>query len=55
MPPARFFLLIVLVIAAAALTVWVARLVAPAAGMSAGWVLVPLLAAGLALVLRRRW
>jgi MYXO-CTERM domain-containing protein len=54
MPPARFLLLLGLVIAAAALTIWIAMLMAPVAGASAGWMLLPLLVAGLALVLRRR-
>jgi hypothetical protein len=54
MPPARFLLLIGLVIVAAALTLWLAALVSPSFGTSSAWVLLPLLTAGALLLLRRR-
>ncbi|MGL4281506.1 MAG: hypothetical protein ACRCS0_14170 [Albidovulum sp.] len=52
MPPARFAALLALVVAAAALTIGAAALAAPA-GLSAGWAVVPLLAAGASILWRR--
>ena len=54
MPPARLVVLIGAVIAAAAITVGPVVWLAPAAGVPAGWMMVPLLLAGVVLVLRRR-
>lgn len=53
MPPARFAALIAIVLAAAALTVGLAALAAPA-GLTAGWALLPLLAAAASFFWRRR-
>ena len=52
MPPARFTALLAIVIGAAGLTIGVAVLVAPT-GVSAGWMLLPLLAAGASIWWRR--
>lgn len=54
MPPARFLLVIGLVIAAAALTLWGGALVVSAAGLSSSLMVLPLVTAALALALRRR-
>ena len=51
MPPRRFFILLALVMGAAALTVGVAALLP--AGVTGGWAIVPLLAAGALLAWRR--
>jgi hypothetical protein len=51
MPPRRFFMLLALVMGAAALTVGVAALLP--AGVAGGWAIVPLLAAGALLAWRR--
>lgn len=51
MPPRRFFMLLTLVMGAAALTVGLAALLP--AGVAGGWAIVPLLAAGALLVWRR--
>lgn len=53
MPPARFAILIAAVVCAAALTVGVAALAAPA-GLSAGWLVLPLAAAAASVLWRRR-
>lgn len=53
MPPARFAILLAAVLVAAGLTVGLAALAAPQ-GLSAGWALVPLLAAGAAIFWRRQ-
>lgn len=53
MPPARFAALIALVLAAAALTVGLAALAAPA-GPAVGWTLLPLLAVAASVFWRRR-
>lgn len=52
MPPARLIALLAIVFAAAGLTIGVAVLVAPK-GMSASWMLLPLLAAGASILWRR--
>ncbi|MCA0272538.1 MAG: hypothetical protein LCH69_10795 [Proteobacteria bacterium] len=52
MPPARFAALLAVVLAAAALTVGLAALAAPA-GISAEWMLLPLLAAAASIFWRR--
>ncbi len=54
MPPARFFLLIGIVIVAAALTIWGGALIAAAASAPTGWALLPLVAVALGLALRWR-
>lgn len=53
MPPARFATLVAVVMAAAALTVWLASLVAPT-GLGPVWMILPLLAAAASLYWRRR-
>ncbi|MEZ5779516.1 MAG: hypothetical protein R3E44_14265 [Paracoccaceae bacterium] len=56
MPPARFVPILLAVLAAAGLTVWVASLAGLQAGTGGGalWVLIPLLAATLAILFARR-
>lgn len=53
MPHARFLLIFALALATGALTIWVGYLAAPAVG-GGFWLILPLLAAGLWIVLRSR-